>query len=289
MPVTDFECQIARGQIDRYLQGGMLSPQAMKGLEEHLVECPECKGRVADRRAALLGALGGEVPVRAVVSLPKTEENPLVAALRARAATESEVEVNEAKPKAKTAPRYAKASKKETPAKPQLTKPLALAALLAAVLIGMSYLTRGANGQGVLGGKADAAFASHSLPDAAPVVETPKPEVPKAELSEPQPEAALPAETSKASAPDPAPSTPPATVVSKPKPEPTQPLVAAEKPAVAVKPTPAKPVPAPKTVAKAPTAPKARRKAVRRFKRAKAPSSNGSVRVYGLDGRPLKP
>src|SRR4051794_23286485 len=114
MPVTDFECQIARGQIGRYLGGGLLSPQAMTGLEEHLAECPGCKALVAERRASLVGRRGGEVPTRAVVSMPVAGENPWVAAVRRRAealrAASQTLETPRpsATEKTKSTPRYAK-------------------------------------------------------------------------------------------------------------------------------------------------------------------------------------
>lgn len=117
MPVSSFECQIARGQIGRYLDGGVLSPQAMKGLEEHLAECPDCKALVARRRTELLGQLGGEAPTHAVVAMPK--ENPLVAALRARAEESAPAE-----PRPASAPRYAdKAPREEAKEEPKASRP----------------------------------------------------------------------------------------------------------------------------------------------------------------------
>lgn len=155
MPVSDFECQIARGQIVRYLDGGALSSVALTGLEEHLAECPGCQDAVARRRAALLGALGNEAPTRAVVSLPT--ENPLVAALRAKAETEKAGPAAALKAEAAVKPRYAKPEPKSG-----LGKPLALAALLAAVLLGMSRLSHFATAPS---SHADAGFAAQALPE----------------------------------------------------------------------------------------------------------------------------
>ncbi len=172
MPVSDFECQIARGQIGRYLGGGMLSPEAMIGLEGHLAECGGCKSLVAERRAALLASLGGEAPARAVVEMPV--ENPLIAALRAKAAADTAPEAPKPAPSAKPAPRYAKVK-----SKPQgnLGKPLALAALLAVVLVGMSRLSHTATAPSA---RADASFAAETLPNP-PVPQ--KVEEPKAAVS----------------------------------------------------------------------------------------------------------
>ena len=175
MPVSEFECQIARGQIGRYLDGGALSAGMMAGLESHLAECPGCKTLVAERRAALLGSLGGATPTRAVVSMPV--ENPLIAALRQKA---DEAEAPVAEEPSKTAPRYAEPSKKRS----NLAKPLALAGLLAVVLIGMSRLTRSMTGPTA---HADASFVATAVPPTpapTPVVPAaiapfiPKPRVP---------------------------------------------------------------------------------------------------------------
>ena len=42
MPLLDVECQLARGQVSRYLEGERLSENAIVQLEEHLNECPNC-------------------------------------------------------------------------------------------------------------------------------------------------------------------------------------------------------------------------------------------------------
>lgn len=322
MPVTDFECQIARGQIGRYLGGTSLSTEAMRGLEDHLAECPECKALVSDRRAALLGMLGGSIPTQAVVSMPvKEEENPLVAALRAKQEAEAPVE----KPKSKSAPRYAKATKSETPTgKPVLTKPIILGGVLAVVLLGMNFMTRSNNGKGAFGDRAADAFADKTLA-AAPAQpktdETKTPETKTAETKAPEvkteetkpieakietkpvttpaiaPEAETDDETNADSTETPkAPvaGTKPAAAV---KPVETKPVVqkpiehkpieakpTVQKP-VEQKPVAEKPVVAPKHVAKKIVH---RAKRTVRKARVKRAAPHGSVRVYGLDGRPIK-
>lgn len=285
MPVTDFECQIARGQIDRYLGGGLLSPTALSGLEEHLGECAACKSLVAERRATLLGKLNGEAPTHAVVSMPKKEaENPLIAALRAKseeALLEDEPKPAEA-PKAKTSPRYAGGTEK--PAKPVLTKPILLAGLLAVVLVGMNAMSRANNGKGVMGGKAAESFASESLPSAPsktePVAVTPKP-VEKTVPEAPTPVAEKPRAAVTESVPDEKPLVE-TTAVEKPAPVK---VVAPERPVVVrsliVKPR------VRNIVRRRATRPRlvVRKRAVRKI--ARAPRTG--VRVYGLDGHPLKP
>jgi anti-sigma factor RsiW len=288
MPVTDFECQIARGQIDRYLGGGLLSPTALSGLEEHLGECAACKSLVAERRMALLGKLNGEAPTHAVVSMPKKEaENPLIAALRAKseeALLEEEPKQAEA-PKAKTSPRYAGATEKT--AKPVLTKPILLAGLLAVVLVGMNAMSRANNGKGVMGGKAAESFASESLPSAAQKTEpvaASKPVAPKPiekSVETPAPVAEKPKVPATEVVPDEKPLVE-TTAVEKPVPK----KVATPKRTVAVRPLIVKPR-VRNIVRRRAARPRlvVRKRAVRKI--ARAPRTG--VRVYGLDGHPLKP
>ena len=250
MPVSDFECQIARGQIGRYLDGGALSAGAMTGLEEHLAECPDCKSLVERRRAALLGALGGELPTRAVVSMPV--ENPLVAALRAKAAEEERNETApEKKPEtAKAAPRYAKDVSKRN----ALGKPLALAALLAVVLLAMSRVTRSMTRPTA---RAASSFAAETVP-----IEAPKPRAP---------------------APKPVAEAKPAPPAERPIPKPLVPKPVAPKPRAVVPPSaPKRRIVRPKRAA----TPRAKRPA---RKRPAPRKPRTTVRVYGLDGRPLAP
>lgn len=299
MPVSDFECQIARGQIGRYLDGGALSSQAMSGLEEHLAECPGCRDLVARRRAALVG---DEAPNRAVVSLPV--ENPLVAALRAKAEAKDEP-ASEPTPAAKPRPRYAKPEPKGG-----LGKPLALAALLAAVLLGMSRLTHFVTAPSA---RAAASFAAEALPKRAakpsplpsegegrrpaPVVSSKSiaPSLTKAPASSPgalaASKATIPPKRETPPAPKPVASAKPKAPAdrwtqvqipfSPPRSHPTSKPIRALKVAV-VRPhrvTSAR-WPAHRRIAPAPHRP-ALRRIVRR------PKTRSTVRVYGPDGRPL--
>ena len=295
MPVSEFECQIARGQIGRYVGGGALSSDAMRGLEEHIAECPGCKALVSERRTALVEMLENGIPTtHAVVALDvKPETNPLVAALRARS---DSFETGRPAPKPKAAPRYASAKPEpriaKPSAKPTFGKPLALAAVLAVVLVAMSYLSRAVGGHGALGGKASAAFASEtpaptglatlatSLQPAATVL-PPKP-APKIAAVSPLPKP----ETAK-----PAPSLPKAKLeanVAQAVPEVPDSSETTSKRTVQA------PIPRRTTVRKRiarvriPHRAAARKRiAVRRTKRLKARKPRASVRVYGPDGRPL--
>ncbi|GEM_PF-5070364 len=347
MPVSNFECQIARGQIGRYLSGGVLSPQAMRGLEEHLDECPSCKALVAERRAALIDQLDGSAPTHAVVSMPSQapkaapRENPLVAALRARSTSEED----EAPKSRVSAPRYAKPvatagvpaaleepsvakeTKRSGPTmKPLMGKPLALTAVLAVVLIAMSYLTKGNGGQGALGGKAADTFApqrfasgsfsartqpiastSETTSDARAATEpapnlpfSPRPDATSAEptgIVAPSTPMPLPP-GSKPKTPAPVPTSETTTPEPAPRPQASQPQTA--RPAVRPKPVVQKPV-APKPVSVAKPRPVAVRRSaprpvvrrsvpVRKAVSPPAPAKKApAVRVYGPDGKPINP
>ena len=139
MPVQEFECQIARGQIGRYLSGEALSAEGLRQLGAHVAECSECKGFLDHRKAALQGMLGEtSMPTReqahAVVDVNPSEA--LIAQIRAR---------SEAEEPAVSAPTPV-ANK---PVKPILTKPILYCGLLGIVLVGMTYMTR--NPSGLLG------------------------------------------------------------------------------------------------------------------------------------------
>ena len=58
MSTQSFECQIARGQISRYLGGDSFSPEALVQLEAHVSGCPACKLHLGERKSALQSMLG---------------------------------------------------------------------------------------------------------------------------------------------------------------------------------------------------------------------------------------
>lgn len=148
MPVQEFECQIARGQIGRYLNGEALSSEGLRQLGAHVAECSECKAFLDHRKAALQGMLGETAmppreEVRAVVEVNPSEA--LIAQIRARFVEE------EPTPLA-SAPIAAKA------VKPVLTKPIIYCGILGVVLVGMTYMTR--NPSGLLGPRASQIVAA---------------------------------------------------------------------------------------------------------------------------------
>lgn len=126
MAVQNFECQIARAQITRYLAGEALSDDMIGQLEAHIGRCADCKDVLDQRRQALLSLVSPQskkkaAPVSAVV----------------------EVEEPVASPKPTLSQRLiAKLPKpKSVEGKQPLTKPALYAGALALVLIGMSYFS----------------------------------------------------------------------------------------------------------------------------------------------------
>lgn len=136
MSVTNIECQLAKGQIGRYLAGDTLSPEALRQLEAHIGECPSCKAALFERKAVLQLMLGQETPSKAVIETevpdPVVERearmpNPMAQALREHAEAE----------KRKGKPKPVAIDQKKT-----FSKPLLLSCALAGILMAMSYLSK---------------------------------------------------------------------------------------------------------------------------------------------------
>ncbi|MHB8637069.1 MAG: zf-HC2 domain-containing protein [Fimbriimonadaceae bacterium] len=154
MPVQEFECQIARGQIGRYLNGEQLSAEALRQLGAHVAECSECKIFLDNRKAALQGMLGeGPMPTRqearAVVDVNPSEA--LIAQIRARSVPEEPVPA---------------ASMPAKPVRAVVTKPIIYSGLLGLVLLGMTYVNR--NPSGLLGPHASSVVAAAPINAAGP-------------------------------------------------------------------------------------------------------------------------
>lgn len=172
MPVQNIECQLAQGQINRYLAGDSLSEAALSQLEGHINECLECKAALDAKRSTLQSILGQtasapqtEVPAPAAKSPQKT----LIDAIRSRAA-EQKVET----PKKKAIPTHAVIDDRREPAatKSAYTKPLIYSAGLAIVMIAMSTIMK--DPTKMLGDRANKALPgpSVSAPANAPATST---------------------------------------------------------------------------------------------------------------------
>lgn len=301
MQVQNIECQIAKAQMGRYVSGGGLADDAIDQLEAHIAKCPDCRKALDERRSALMMALedNGErthpAPAPAIapvavaeVSAPTPAAEPegkvpphsrLIEAIMARQSN-----AVAAAPAAAATPEAAPVATAPTP--PALAptqklfgKPLMLSAALAAVLLGMSYMTK--SGPGLLGNRAAAVLPASS----------PAPTPAASPAATPAPAAASPAPTNATPAPTPAP-------VAVPTPAPT-PAATAPQPTTPVQGPPASTPIQPPTQSNsvAPgqanpvkAAPKRkvrsnRRRAVRPV-RAERPSSG--IRLYDAAGNPIR-
>lgn len=150
MQVKNIECQLAQGQLNRYLGGGALSDTALSQLEAHIRECEDCAEHFEDRKQSLQQSLQESPDETGMETAPAPPEpNPsnagvprfLVDALR-RKKVELDVAV---RPVVKTAiPTHAviEVSEPELPSRASFLRPLLYSLGLAAVLIGMSTIMR---------------------------------------------------------------------------------------------------------------------------------------------------
>jgi anti-sigma factor RsiW len=148
MQLQNFECQIAKAQIGRYVAGDALSEEALEQLEAHIGKCPDCKQNLAERRAVLQAMLSpGESHAEAQQDPPARKRFDLASFIKSKVAAKRPVHAAVA-----------------TEAKPaSFTKPALYSLALGAVLIGMSYLSK--NVGSVLGPKAEQTMASaQSIP-----------------------------------------------------------------------------------------------------------------------------
>lgn len=263
MPSKNIECQLAQGQIGRYLSGDRFSSEAVRQLEAHIADCPECSEMLAARKAAVMAKLGEKVPTRAAVhmdtarrvdtAIPASPSTAAMAAVNLLRALNERSEEDE-RPVAATTTRQL------------FPKPVLYCGGLALVLLAMSYFSRGALSS--LGPTANQAIASAPAPAKSPAP-TPAPQVaPVAGPTHPPvTHAAAP------SVPTPASATA-AQVVTHPvsKPVPTDTPVAAPK----TVPTDS-PIAAPKAAAR-PT-PKLRSKAVTHHRRMARRTPHARVRI----------
>jgi hypothetical protein len=283
MPTQNIECQLAQGQIGRYINGDRFSTEAVKQLESHIAECDDCSQLLSKRREAVIAMLGGRAQAVVQTEVPSPAATAAVKLLRAITKGETPTELQ-------TVTRAAAAVEQVKPKLlPSLfTKPVLYCAGLAIVLMGMSYLSRGAT-------KVFGPNASQALPADAPL-QTPQPAPKPKPISVPSTAMTGPTLVARTAAKP--------TIVNKP----------ALKPISVAKPT-AKPTHAPTPIAKPsrvaarhvharPKKPRIRigvHRLVRhparhrshtafrtRARRAPLPSHTAGVRVYDPAGHPLR-
>jgi hypothetical protein len=138
MQLQNFECQIAKAQIGRYIAGDSLSAEAIEQLEAHVAKCADCKQNLAERRAVLMAMLS---PVETTETTTTKATPPrgfdVTQFIKSKLHSKSPV----------TAAAHVDPAKQT-----QFTKPALYSLALGAVLIGMSYASK--NMGSVLGPKA---------------------------------------------------------------------------------------------------------------------------------------
>lgn len=181
MPAKNIECQLAQGQIGRYLAGAPMSEESVSQLEGHIAECEECTAFVDQKRKSLRelatlrkAAIFVEEPEEdrsspepnsakseASATVKPTAAKALIDAIREKSAA-----ARESAPILET---------KREPATPRMThwKALAYSSGLGLVLYGMTFLT--ANPTALFGERAvaetsapAAGNSTDAMPDPAP-------------------------------------------------------------------------------------------------------------------------
>ncbi|MBI1757398.1 MAG: hypothetical protein HYR64_09865, partial [Fimbriimonas ginsengisoli] len=296
-----------RAQIGRFLNGDRFSPEALKQLEGHIGDCPDCKVELQARKATLQAMLTGAMPETAPTK-PKTVAD----VLRQQAGSGRPAAV------------IAQVREADTIKPKHFWKPFGYSLALAGVLIGMSVLSRnmdhvlgthitGSEAQNIVTEsgakqaeaplKGDAnAHGLKPLPPADADSHGLKPMPPSQESTQSSPKAPAPGSPAKEV---PAATTEPAKQAkSLPIAEPSAAKTPAaqtpkaQAPAPQLKPTPTPALTLPRSVRESTKRParhigpdvrvKARRKAHHHAHPATKPKPKTTVRVYTEDGSPLK-
>ena len=161
MQVQNFECQIAKAQIGRYVAGDILSEETMEQLEAHVAKCPDCKQNLAERRAVLQAMLTTDEPKPANQQESPQKNFDLADFIKSKIQSKQPVQAAVQVESVKTA---------------SFTKPALYSLALGAVLIAMSYVSK--NMGSVLGPKAV---------DAPAVMKKPAAAIPTNRIAKPEP------------------------------------------------------------------------------------------------------
>lgn len=266
MPAKNIECQLAQGQIGRYLAGTDMSDEAVTQLELHIGECTECTEFVEAKRRSLREIAAQrkavayvEVPEESSIAEPPKEDpsRSLVEQLRQKAAIGR-----------------APAGEREPVTRQFQWKPLIYSGALGLVLLGMSHFT--ANPTALFGERATEAAVLESKPET-PTEEgrdpfSPTPEPPLKETAGPASSETASIANNQAS-PAASPEAPQKTPVMK---------MTSESPSVSPSSTPTQPEVRVRRRAVV------RRSAAKRRTAARASARRGnSIRIYDANGRAL--
>lgn len=123
MQLQNFECQIAKAQIGRFLAGDGLSEETVEQLEAHIAKCRDCKENLAERKIVLQATLSSSEQAQ------PTQKAKFDLADFVKSKIQSKQPVHAAV---------------QAPATKQgnLTKPAVYSLALGVVLIGMSYASK---------------------------------------------------------------------------------------------------------------------------------------------------
>lgn len=178
MPVQNIECQLAQGQIARYLSGDSFPTAVVTELEKHIAECEHCQEIVAQKKAMLqaMMRLQDAKPAKAVIQIAEEEEEEepeTVVEEAPKAKAKEKAKPSRQSLSQKLIERIAEAhetqsSKAETVREPAdkkkiFGKPLVYSVALAALMVGMSYVMKDPTrlfGDRVLSSEATAAPAA---------------------------------------------------------------------------------------------------------------------------------
>jgi hypothetical protein len=141
MRIQNIECQLAQGQLNRYLAGDPLSDTALTQLEAHFAECGECQAEVAMRRQTL-ESVASPSPMTPVA----TNEKPTAASPVPRFLVDALRGKPDAKPKTvkPSTPTHAVIHDEREPAAQgsSMIKPLLYSVGLAGVLLAMTAIMK---------------------------------------------------------------------------------------------------------------------------------------------------
>lgn len=167
MPVLDFECQLSRAQISRYMGGEILSEDLLGQLKGHVDECASCRLFLQERRDALRQMMDlsdsrpKEIEHRAGYAVIHSPASGFEAEGTKSGPSKAEALISQIKslaPATKTETKATPAVGDKPSPKNGFSKPALYSIGLAGVLIVMSYLVKSPNG--LLGPKASASFTS---------------------------------------------------------------------------------------------------------------------------------
>jgi hypothetical protein len=98
MPVTEFECAIAKSQIGRYIAGENLGNEVVRQLETHIGACANCKKLLEEKRKSLMAMIDQPGDIKAAINTQsQAVATPVIATPAAAYETPAPVEAEPAR------------------------------------------------------------------------------------------------------------------------------------------------------------------------------------------------